>query len=318
MDLNLLHQNEKLRDHVIEQLTSVGGLVKGEEINILCPFHHDTKPSLNVHIGHKITPGKFNCFSCRENGTWNKLARALKLTPFATPNNPNNKKNGHRDLQVIDDEINPFKLMLEVMQTSDYKEYVPPTLKGLEPLPDDFSWRGQPRSLYQKLGASYYWTALTQSLYFPLTTNGEYQGYTLCTLATEAPKFTKYLIHAEAKRNLFLYDNLTQDQPIVLVEGHFDAIRLMGEGFNAAAIFGVQNWSDYKRNLIIAKNPSKVVIAFDGDQAGYTASVEVFNTFRNVLEVDIFYLPLKDPKLDPGDMSEEYLTLLRDKVYGGH
>jgi len=316
MDFQKLHTDQQLRDHVVEQLLSVGGVHKGEDIAILCPFHADTKPSLNVHVGHKITPGKFNCFACPAKGSWNKLARALNLVAVTTPHDTQIET--HAVVLQEDDEVDPFKLMLSALKTNDaYKEYEPPTLSGLETLPDDFSWRGYPRKLYDKLDASYYWTEQTQSLYFPLKVNGVYQGYTLCTVASEAEKFKKYLIHAEAKRNLFLYDHITPGEPLVLCEGHFDAIRLMGEGFNATAIFGVQNWSEYKRNLVISKNPPKVIIAFDGDQPGYTASVEIFNSFRNVVEVDIFYLPLKEEKLDPGNMPGEYLTLLREKTYGG-
>lgn len=318
MDIQKLHTDQQLRDHVVEQLLSVGGVHKGEDIAILCPFHDDTKPSLNVHVGHKLTPGKFNCFACPAKGSWNKLAHALKLVPVKG----SQERNQHKDKSVVvlkdDDEVDPFKLMLSALQTNEtYKEYEPPTLTGTEDLPDDFSWRGYPRRLYNKLGAGYYWTEHTQSLYFPLKVDGVYQGYTLCTVASTGTKFKKYLIHAEAKRNLFLYDQLRAGEPIVLCEGHFDAIRLMGEGFNATAIFGVQNWSDFKRNLVIAKNPPRVVIAFDGDQPGYTASVDIFNSFRNVVDVDIFYLPLKEEKLDPGNMPEEYLTLLREKTYGG-
>jgi len=314
MDLELLHNSQKLREHVIQELTSVGGTVKGEEINILCPFHHDTKPSLNVHIGHKITPGSYNCFACRANGSWNDLARALKMKPMSLRIS---KKGEGQTKKVVSnkDEIDPFKLMLqEIKQNVAYKKYKPTTLKGLEPLPDSFQWRGVPKKFYQRLDASYYWTEQNQSMHFPLTVNGKYRGYTLCTVASSLPKFKKYLIFAEASKNLFLYDHLGEQETIVLTEGHFDALRLMYEGFNATAIFGVQNWSTYKRDLIIAKNPPRVVIAFDGDKPGYEASVEIFNTFRDIIDVDIFYLPLKDPKLDPGNMSEEYLTLLREKT----
>ena len=142
MDIQKLHTDQQLRDHVVDQLLSVGGVHKGEDIAILCPFHDDTKPSLNVHVGHKLTPGKFNCFACPAKGSWNKLAYALKLVPVKG----SYERNPPRDKSVVvlkdGDEVDPFKLMLSALQTNEtYKEYEPPTLTGTEDLPDDFSWQ---------------------------------------------------------------------------------------------------------------------------------------------------------------------------------
>jgi hypothetical protein len=302
-----------LRSHVIEQLIGVGGKPKGDEIQILCPFHDDRSPSLNVHIGHKITPGSYHCFSCHARGGWNKLASALRLTKVSTEI-VSNTVGG----KVYDDQDDPFRLLAEELKHNPIlKDEKYRSLKGSEEIPDDFEWRGFNGRFYSRLGGSYYWTEEVEYLHFPLTVHREYRGYTLIAVNATTTKFTKYQIFAEAKKVFFLYDALPQNQPIVLTEGHFDALRLTAEGFFAAAILGVNNWSNYKKELLVAKNPSRIVIAFDGDQPGYDASVKIFEDLCDGSDVDIFYLPPQTPKLDPGDMSQEYLNMLREKVYDG-
>jgi hypothetical protein len=295
----------ELRKHVISQLTSVGGVSKGEEVLILCPFHPDHTPSLNVHVGHKITPGSYHCFSCHAKGSWNKLARALRLTTVDTAKQEPIGANGEDPFRVLAEELK----QKPILQQKTYR-----TLKGVEPLPNNFSWRGFDRDFYCRLGGKYFWTDTVEYLYYPLTVNHEYKGYTLIAVKAATPKFTKYQIFAEAKKVFFLYDHLPVNETIVLTEGHYDALRLINEGFNAVAVLGVNNWSEYKKELLIAKRPNKIVIAFDGDTAGYDASVKIFKDLCGGSEVDIFYLPPQTPKLDPGDMPPEHLNLLREKI----
>lgn len=281
-------------------------------MQILCPFHDDHTPSLNVHVGYKITPGSFHCFSCGAKGFWNKLAYALRLEKVEVEKT-SKTVNG----KVYDDADDPFKLLAEELKHKPIlKEEKYRTLKGTEVIPNKFSWRGLPGAFYRNLGGSFYWTETVEYLYFPLTVHSEYRGYTLLAVKSHTDKFTKYQIFAEAKKVFFLYDALPQNETIVLTEGHFDALRLISEGFFAAAVLGVKNWSDTKKELLIAKNPRKIIIAFDGDAPGYEASIKIFEDLANGSDVDIFYLPLQTPKLDPGDMSQDYLDLLWEKING--
>lgn len=301
-----------LRTHVIEQLTSVGGLQKGSEIQILCPFHNDRRPSLNVHVGFKITPGSYHCFACNARGDWNALAQALRLKKVHYETAPLVKQG-----KIYDDPEDPFQLLAQELEANPiFQEEKIRSLKGLEPIPEEFTWRGYDAEFYKSLGASYYWTEKIEYLYFPLTTYGEHKGYTLIAAHTAEERYVKYQIFAEAKKVFFLYDLLPPREPIVITEGHFDAIRLIAEGFCATAILGVNNWSEFKRQLLIAKCPPIIIIALDGDQAGYDASVKIFKDLRDGSEVDIYYLPPQEPKLDPGNMPQKYLNELREKVYG--
>jgi len=309
----------QLRELVISSLLPIGGKQRGDHIWLTCPWHSETKPSLSVHIGHEIIPGSFNCFGCKAKGNWNDLANALNLPTFdfrsknyknnitnnVTTNEIENDKDYHLPVDAI---IDDFKKKMESSQVG-YK-----TLKGIEPLPDDFTWRGFGSKFYDRLGGKFYWNREFDQdyLYFPLTMNGIYMGYTLCSLDG---KDIKYQTHSDTSKVFFLYDYIPYGMPIVLVEGHFDALRLYAEGFFPLGIFGVQNWSDIKMNYLIAKAPPKIIIAFDGDKAGYEAAIKVFLNLRIGCNVDIFYLPTHDGmKLDPGNMPNEFLIKLREKI----
>ena len=296
------------RDIVRSEMEAFRPKKTGEDLVILCPFHDDKTPSLHVHIGHKIFPGTYHCFACGSKGGWNNLANVLNLRHIDT---------GHKPRDIVIDglpgqeqEPDPFKLLLEeIKRNPPLTIDEPKRLHGTEPLPQNFEWRGLGKSVYEVLGAKYYWEDNKEYLYFPLEVNHIYKGYTTLNLDRSEKK-----IYAKATEVLFLYDYIPQQVPIVLVEGHFDAIRLFAEGFFPLCIFGVQNWSDIKRDMVIAKEPTKVLIAFDGDDAGYEAAQKVFCDFRACINVDIFYLPRSEKKLDPGNMGPEYLDLLAKEL----
>lgn len=309
--MDLVRQSS-LRALAVESLLTIGGKRHGDSIAIPCPWHSETKASLFVHIGHKIIPGSFHCFGCNEKGNWNKLARVFNLPLFDFRPDDTNQ------CVVVANEIyNPNDYFPLDIVLKEMKEQLaansadPKVLKGVEELPDDFSWRGYHKKFYEKLGGKFYWNNENNYLYFPLYMNKTYMGYTLCNLEGRDPK---YLNITEARKVFLLYDYIPCDVPIVLVEGHFDALRLYAEGFYPLALFGVQNWSEIKMNYVIAKTPPKIIIAMDGDQAGYDAAVKIFKDLRIGCNVDIFYLPICKNKLDPGNMPDEFLLQLRNQT----
>ena len=298
----------QLRELAINSLLPIGGRRRSDSILICCPWHSEKKPSLNVHVGHKIIPGSFQCFGCGAKGNWNDLAKALRLPMFdfrdATP--------------AVDSE--EFSLLVrQVIEDIKVKTAAKEirVLKGTEELPDYFMWRGYTGKFYKRFGAQYYWNRNTDRnyLYFPLYMNGEYLGYTLCNL--DGKDSEKYQIFAESKKVFFLYDYVVGSEPIVIVEGHFDALRLWAEGISALAIFGIKNWSNVKKSYLLTKHPPKVVIAFDGDKAGYDAAVNIWKDIKlSYHNVDIYYLPYQPSnKLDPGNMPDEHLMGLRRMLY---
>jgi 5S rRNA maturation endonuclease (ribonuclease M5) len=270
-----------------------------------------------VYIGYEKVPGIFHCWSCGAKGAWNKLARRLGLQTVDM-----------QQAERIPNTQDPFALLsAELDHIMKQAKKTVPVLNGLEEIPDNFvwvrkiwqngalaPWHGFDKSFLEKYGAKYFWDKkrYIDSLYFPLKINKEYQGYTLALMDPESK--LRYLTFAETKKVLFLYDFLKPGKSIVITEGHGDALRLAHMNFNAVGIFGTENWSPYKRNLLLAKRPKKVVIAFDGDRAGYDASQKLFMDLRECVDVDIAYLPPCEPKIDPGNMPNEYADWLRTKL----
>lgn len=299
--MNLL-DTAALRSHVIAELTSIGGKLRGDEVIILCPFHNDRTPSLGVHVGHKITPGAYHCFSCKAHGGWNTLADALKLkkVDYAAPAlKPENQEN-------------PFQMAQQIFKNIATKENYP-TLQGIEDLPPKFSWRELSFNFLKKLNAQYFWKKENGCyyLYFPLTMNREYKGYTLCALNRERSN-QKYLIFGDSSKLLFLYDQIITGSSVVLVEGHYDALRLQNHGIPAVAIFGTSNWSAIQKSYLASKCPKKVIVLMDGDQSGHVAAKRIFEDLRSGFNVQVLPLPITDSKLDPGNMPIEYLDALRN------
>lgn len=309
--MNKILYEEGLRQHVIDNLQAIGGIQKNNEIYILCAFHNDHNPSLGVHIGHNVPPGTFHCWSCKASGGWNKLAKALSLPFYA--NLP--------DARVRDD-TDPFEIMARSYNTgAAFKVEGPAVLRGLEELPRGFRWRNLGKNFLDKFGAKFYWQKETKSnvemdwLYFPLTMNAAYKGYTVAALRPHKPK---YMTFADTQKVLFLYDYIPAGSPLVLVEGHADALRLHAEGIPATAIFGTANWGEIKREFIKAKMPRRVLVLFDGDEAGRTAAQRVFIDLRAGTDVDIFYLPevaTGEEKIDPGNMPIDLVTEVQRRLY---
>jgi len=299
--MDLMH-TAQLREHVIAELTSVGGRMKNADIIILCPFHPDSRPSLRVHIGHKTTPGTYHCFACKAKGGWNQLAAVLKLKTVQHLHTGT----GSSKKQTTNDITDPFNILSkELLNTNILSKEKNFELQGFEDLPPGFKWRGFGRKFYQQFGGKFFWDSKKDLdyLYFPLTMNQNYVGYTICCL--KAGIEPKYEIFAHAINTFFLFDYVPESSPIILVEGHFDALRMHAEGLPAIALFGVSNWGPQKKALLLSKLPSKVLICFDGDKAGYDASAKIFTDLRSGVDVDILYPP---PGMDPGNMADEWIA----------
>lgn len=294
--VNLL-DSEKLRQHVIEQLSPIGK-VKGDEIIIRCfsGKHNDNNPSLGVHIGFKVPPGTYHCFSCKAHGSWNSLAKHLNLVQFKHVGESSFKANPDDPFQILSKSLNSKPLL---------DQEITPKRHGIEPLPGEFEWRGLSREFLVSREAKFWWQRDVKRdfemdwLYFPLTRNRKYTGYTLCALKPHKPK---YMVFGNTLENFFLYDHVAPGGPIVLVEGHFDCLRLQSLGIPSLAIFGVANWGPIKKSLLLAKNPSRVVLLFDGDDAGYEATNLIFEDLRTGFDVKPIFLPKTDEKYDPGNM----------------
>lgn len=109
--------------------------------------------------------------------------------------------------------------------------------------------------------------------------------------SSDTPAFKK-------SRNLFAlnFAKSTCGEQLILCEGYMDVIALHGAGFtNSVATLGTAITSEQAR--IISRYTKKVVIAYDSDSAGQTASEKAFRLLKEVgLDVRILRMTgAKDP-----------------------
>ena len=97
---------------------------------------------------------------------------------------------------------------------------------------------------------------------------------------------------------------------VVLVEGPVDALRLWSLGIPALAILGVSNWSNVKRDSLIALGVTHFLVLMDGDKAGQEAQVAILNTLRGSRAIGVTLPPDKDP----GNMSEKQALWVKNRL----
>lgn len=113
----------------------------------------------------------------------------------------------------------------------------------------------------------------------------------------------KYLYPKEISTHntVFNLHNIKENDTIILCEGIFNAITA---GKNGVASYGC-HLSNIQLNLIMSKNPTKIIIAYDSDLPGVEGSIDVIDKLNNINykgEVEYILLP---KKVDINDLGNE-------------
>lgn len=286
--------HEKLR--IIEsEISKIPGAKHkmGEKWMVCCPYHNDSSPSATVSTdtAERAVPiGWFGCFSCKKSVKWNDLAATLHLQKFGKNENLSSDDYGnpedHREsflgsaLGSDDDD--------EQDEDVDTKRF--PDLKDLEFL-DDWpfkKWRDVKVKLLTKIGAKLvrhkeygrHW------VWLPVKVDDVLRGYVRATLDKAQNGKSSYL-NAKGgwsrKWGLIYYDysvRLMKKKGLhtmVLCEGPRDSLRFLARGIPAMSVLGALNWGSDKRHLLEEAGVEKVILAFDGDKAGWTACRHVYS-----------------------------------------
>jgi DNA primase len=114
---------------------------------------------------------------------------------------------------------------------------------------------------------------------------------------------------------IFPYDYKPKNGEIILVEGIFDALNLIDNGFtNVVALMGVNGLSEKNyRNRIAQfklRGVSKILLMLDNDEAGQkqTKNIQEWLITENILG-DTIELPREDS--DPGDLTSDEIYQLK-------
>ena len=263
--------------------------LRGDEALALCPFHGDTNPSLFISIPKLI----YHCFSCGAKGH-------LK---------GNQKKQQNKDVHknVFNDLLDSF---YSEPKQDDY--FLPDHYLPLEP---------------SKYYSKPFWDYLVnQREVVPDTIDkfeigycvkGDYtdriivpleMGFVARSIHNEV--LTKYITGREQRylyplglpKDKLLFNFNPDYDPVILVEGVFDALKLDGFGVNATAILGARV-SDSQIEMLCDSNSNTITLAFDSDEAGEQASLLASSQIKKYFdEIKVLELP---EGADPGDLDRD-------------
>lgn len=279
-----------------------------------CPFPHGGNQDEGFHLEITRDGRKAHCWVCDWSGSWNKLAKALGATEFNSTVYADTYGSRVADTNVFD------KLSEEMGSIFSLDEREDRLPSNLVPWTQT-SWRGLSRKFLGRI-PSYSWTQLTgkkpvDRILWPYMQYDRLVGWVGRRL--DKLDYLKYY-RAEgcnAKGILFPFDYVRDhhlnDEPIVLVEGEVDALKLLQAGIPALSILGSNNWSDQKLDLLLSLNFKRVYLLMDPDPAGRKAEKSI----KPTLEAQFDYIKVLriDGDDDPGSLNEGQLTWLRDRVF---
>lgn len=311
---------------VREQINLIPGSKKdmGNKIMICCPYHNDTSPSATISLDpmeRDVPVGFFGCFSpaCGKNVSWNTLARTLGLK---TMGKPKNLETSHfAEPETFKEEL--FKGTSSSAKFPDLE-----LLKFKNSFPFK-TWRDVDVSLLEKVGARYViheeWNM--PFVWLPVNVNGKLRGYVNAKVEKPTDDKPSYLnakasngVNWSRKWGLIYFDYAIKLmrkrglKTIALCEGPRDSLRYLKRKIPAVSVLGAKNWSAAKRELLEDAGVEKIIISFDGDDAGLMATKAVYKDVRHYF--DTKYLALwkhRTPRLDKhGDQMKKEI---REGVY---
>lgn len=252
--------------------------------------HDDKTPSLSIH---KAT-GRFYCFGCGVKGRgWNDLAKRLDLKVLSEDDLPDWFEVFNKDISA--------RIRKSMMQFD---------------LPWDLEpWKGKWRHVGQEtLNAieAYKWFDDSLRCYrilLPLYQYGELRGWTSRRLDEPkkgVPYVKKYRNNPgiQVKDILYPLDVVARmdSNVIVLVEGPYDALRLINFDIPALSIMGTNNFEEGNLIHILNAGAERVIVAMDNGTAGEKARKAIVPLLDPHFEVDHFYPP---EEKDPGNMAQD-------------
>jgi 5S rRNA maturation endonuclease (ribonuclease M5) len=275
--------------------------VQRDFIHVHCPFHQHSGQKMK--LGFSRTSGGMHCWVCKKKGHWNEYAELKRLQGFAV-NDPR-----LQDFEALKRQFD--ELLVEKPVTSP---------EWLEP------WRGRWRGLdgdFLRSIPSYIWldeASGGKRILWPCYMDGQFRGCMAARLHPDTWPKTRNLVGMDATRILFPFDHplVRESRSVCLVEGQFDALRLLSRGVPTVSIMGTGNWNVHKLNRLAARGVERIVLCMDGDVAGELAQDEIAEAARNRFDVRTVPLPNPSPEeqargiesLDPGNCDERYLRLI--------
>jgi DNA primase len=289
-----------LTDFITQQLQAQGVRIRSgsaKDLAVYCPQGHDRK---SASLLVRRADGAFICFGCGIKGrNWNHLKRYLP------------------GIETLPDEVLPSDgdLAGDALQRRlDKADSLVELPWDAEPWTEGYK-HVRP-SVLQEIGARRWFDGVSRCwrILFPISEDGELVNWTARRLDHSDDQRYRNHPGISVKSQVFPFDYVARMRPttVVVVEGPYDALRLVNYGIPALAILGTKNWDVHKVGLISKVGfISRVILALDNDRGGQGARLGIALDLKQAFEVDHFHPP---PEKDPGDMPKQALDLLAQLV----
>lgn len=265
-----------------------GPIEQGREVRILCPYHDDTNPSLDINPDNLL----FCCRSCYQGGTVIELLAELagsslfEAALLLTHSGKGQTKNRH-----------PRNREQERKQAERLYHHLPHVNWELEKVYRYLLDRGLPASILHHAGVKLNRSSSHPYL-FPVTEQGVFQGYV--ARCSDGRKDKYHNNPGFLKKDVLEGD--LRPGVVLVVEGMIDKWMSVAHGWrNTTALFGCDLSEEQAEKL--AKIATHVISALDPDRAGKEGNDKLHRSMKR-LEVPVTDFPFGDWTDDIGAMRE--------------
>lgn len=303
-----------------------------DQYKIICPFHGDKNPSLQIN---KQT-GFFYCYGCGLSGGAFELVKNYEpnLSPIEIYKKLHSfVKEGKGDIggrdvytytnlpythSFVDSKV---KYKEGIKLAKDFYFNLPET--NWYKLPEEaipilryMKHRGFTTSTLKKFGAKFTYNK-NYSIVFPMYDNGIFRGYVMRTDDPTVEDQRKYMYNKEFRRRITLpgdYKNST----VILVEGFLDMLKAKQYGIKyVAAVLGWKLTSEQFEKLKRC-GVKTIICALDNDECG-RKGYKYLKRICSVNHISVKRIRYPKTMKDMGDLNEENskLILKQIKQFGG-
>ncbi len=293
------------------QTCSLRKVLSSDRAMVACPFHNDRTPSggINLDIAESKAPlGWFRCFGCGTSVSWNDFATKAGLKKLSTNKNNTDylSPESYREHLLGEEDSMSLEEQITKLEFFDFQIA---------------KWRGFDTSFLETYGAKYCYYDTTGDFYvwFPVNVFKKLRGFVKAKI--KKVKGETSFINASGKwsekHGLLFFDEALElskrlcKRTLVLCEGPRDALRCLEQGIPAVAVLGALNWNESKRLLLEKADYEKVILFFDGDEAGKLANKKVKTNLKTYFDIKQISLWKTSPGDDPFTCDIKYLKFIK-------
>jgi hypothetical protein len=279
----------------------------GEEAKALCPSpdHDDTTPSWSINLDS----GEHHCFSCGYGGSFRRLVADIREDGGGSWSDALMWIRERKVKDVAEGKVG---------RKAELKKYAEITEADLWEFDDDY-----PEDELEFRGIDY-----SDARWFKLLWDDKRDGW-IIPICDADDRFIGYQFkprhgtegvslihppHMKKRGRIFESLNFIEGDLLIIVESPLDVLRLFAMGYsNVVALYGAS--MDVEQAELIIEKFSKVILAFDDDDAGRKGvsralkllkSVEVWVfAYQDTRKMGPYYVHAECTGKDPGDLTKE-------------